>query len=94
MFSDRLIRAIGLMACDSCASQTNSKSIASQVLASTSASSKFVWILTGGAFALIASAKVESARALVKEIELFMTASQIKAAKEAAARFRSEQKAP
>jgi hypothetical protein len=45
-------------------------------------------------WALIASAKVESARALVKEIELFMTASQIKAAKEAAARFRSEQKAP
>jgi hypothetical protein len=45
-------------------------------------------------WALIASAKVESARALVKEMELFMTAEQIRAAREAAAKFRTEQKAP
>ena len=44
-------------------------------------------------WALIASAKVESARALVKEIELFMTIEQIKAAKDAAEKFRNEQKA-
>jgi hypothetical protein len=43
-------------------------------------------------WALIASAKAESARALAKEFELFMSADQIKSAKEAAARFVRGQK--
>jgi hypothetical protein len=42
-------------------------------------------------WAHIASAKVESARALVKEIELFMSPDQIKAAKEAVAKFLKSQ---